>query len=103
MTDTGLSDEPLQQLPQGLPRRYAEYKPAPAVPATPPSDVGGYDELLAHFRAAGKELPRSKEGLAAVDELWTATPTEPHWQSSSVTLACSTVTYSRTLFPGRTG
>ena len=69
MTDFGHADEPLQQLPQGLPRRYAEYKPAPAVPATPATNVGGYDELLAYFRAVGKELPRSREGLAAVDDL----------------------------------
>jgi hypothetical protein len=74
MTDTGRSDEPLQQLPQGLPRRYAEYKPASAVPATPPTNVGGYDDLLAHFRAVGKELPRSKEGIAAVDELMDGHP-----------------------------
>jgi hypothetical protein len=69
MTDRGDSDEPLQRLPAGLPRRYAEYKPAPAAPAIPPTNVGGYDELLAHFRSLGKKLPRSKEGLAAVDRL----------------------------------
>jgi len=69
MTDPGDSDEPLQQLPAGLPRRYAEYKPAPAEPAIPPTNVGGYDDLLALFRSLGKELPRTKEGLAAVDHL----------------------------------
>lgn len=67
--DSGHPDEPLQQLPPGLPLRYADYKPAPAAPATPTTNVGGYDELLAHFRSRGEELPRSKEGLAAVDHL----------------------------------
>jgi hypothetical protein len=70
MTDAGDSEEPLQQLPAGLPRRYAEYKPVrEAAPAPPLVNVGGYDELVAHFHSTGIELPRSKDGLAAVDHL----------------------------------
>lgn len=74
MTNPGRSEEPLQQLPAGLPRRYAEYKAEykqvqAAATAPPPTNVGGYDELLAHFHSLGQELPRSTEGLAAIDHL----------------------------------
>ena len=70
MTDSGPSEEPLQELPAGIPRYYAEYKPVPeSAPLPPPTNVGGYDELLAYFRSLGDELPRSKEGLAAIDHL----------------------------------
>ncbi|MCU6480105.1 DUF6278 family protein [Arthrobacter sp. A2-55] len=61
-------DEALQRLPPGMPRHFAEYKPvAEAVPAPPVTNVGGYDELLNYFRSRGESLPRSREGLAAVD------------------------------------
>jgi hypothetical protein len=41
------SAEPLQRLPVGMPRRYAEHKPVDSdVSAPPPTNVGGYDELL---------------------------------------------------------
>jgi hypothetical protein len=71
MSEPGeLSDEHLQRLPPGLPRRYAEYKQLQeGPPAPPPTNVGGYDALLAYFRSRGEELSRSKEGLAAVDQL----------------------------------
>jgi hypothetical protein len=69
MTDSGPSKEPLQELPAGIPRRYAEYKPVQGAAPPPPTNVGGYDELLAYFRSLGEELPRSKEGLAAIDHL----------------------------------
>jgi hypothetical protein len=70
MTEPQDSAEPQQKLPAGLPRRYAEYRPVDAVAsAAPPTNVGGYDELLAYFQARGKPLPRSEEGLAAIDHL----------------------------------
>jgi hypothetical protein len=71
MSEPGeLFGERLQRLPPGLPRRYAEYKPVQeGPPAPPPTNVGGYDALLAYFRSCGEELSRSKEGLAAVDQL----------------------------------
>ncbi|MDJ0458209.1 hypothetical protein PUN71_013465 [Arthrobacter sp. NQ7] len=44
------SAEPLQKLPQGMPRRYAAYKPVIPGSAGPlPTNVGGYDELLDYF------------------------------------------------------
>jgi hypothetical protein len=68
MTDPEDSAEPLQRLPQGIPRRYADYRPVDLrVPGPPPTNVGGYDELLAHFRAHGMPLPRSADGLSAID------------------------------------
>jgi hypothetical protein len=69
MMDADRYEEPLQHLPPGIPRRYAEYTPSPDAPAPPPTNVGGYDELLAHFHSIGHDLPRSEEGLAAVDQL----------------------------------
>lgn len=70
MKDPEDSAEPLQKLPPGMPRRYAEYRPADRQqPGPPPTNVGGYDELLAHFQATGMPLPRSAEGLAAIDHL----------------------------------
>jgi hypothetical protein len=70
MTEPRDSAEPLQILPPGLPRGYAEYTPADAVaPAAPPTNVGGYDELVAYFHARGQALPREREGLAAIDHL----------------------------------
>jgi hypothetical protein len=70
MIDPDDSAEPLQKLPPGMPRRYAEYRPADRQqPGPPPTNVGGYDELLAHFRTKGMQLPRSEDGLAAIDNL----------------------------------
>jgi hypothetical protein len=55
MTEPKDSAEPLQILPAGLPRRYAEYRPAGAAAlAAPPTNVGGYDELVAYFQTTGK-------------------------------------------------
>ena len=68
MTHAGDFEEPLQPLPSGMPRRYAQYKPASAAPPSPaPTNVGGYDELTEYFHSKGEELPRSADGLAAVD------------------------------------
>lgn len=62
------SAEPLQKLPEGMPRRYAEYKPvSPGRAAPPPTNVGGYDELLNYFRERGKTLPRQAESLTTLD------------------------------------
>lgn len=71
MSDQQDSAEPLQSLPPGLPRRYAEYKPVDEDRSSlvPPTNVGGYDELLAFCSGRGLRLPRSDEGLAAIDHL----------------------------------
>lgn len=69
MTDSGHFEEPLQRLPAGMPRGYAEYKPAAASPGPPPTNVGGYDELLSFFHSRTGALPRSEDGLAAIDHL----------------------------------
>lgn len=70
MSDPQESVEPLQRLPAGMPRRYAQYKPADQdAPAPPPTNVGGYDELLDFFAARGHPLPRTVDGLAAIDDL----------------------------------
>jgi hypothetical protein len=62
------SAEPLQRLPAGLPRRYAEYKPVDSDDSVPlPTNVGGYDELLEYFRERDQALPRRAESLAAID------------------------------------
>jgi hypothetical protein len=62
-------DEPLQKLPAGMPRRYAEYKPVTsAAVVTPPTNVGGYDELLSYFQERGQTLPRKAESLATLDQ-----------------------------------
>ena len=58
-------DEPLQKLPAVMPRRYAEYKPVTSDAAvSPPTNVGGYDELLER----GQTLPRIAESLATLDQ-----------------------------------
>ena len=63
-------NEPLQELPPGMARRYAEYKPASAAePSPPPTTVGGYDELRNFLRAKGLSLPRSRKGLQLIDSL----------------------------------
>lgn len=70
MTDPVPSREPLQKLPAGIARYYADYKPVQNSAPTPrPTNVGGYDELLTYFHALGDELPRTKEGLSAIDRL----------------------------------
>ncbi|MCQ9166184.1 DUF6278 family protein [Arthrobacter sp. STN4] len=62
--------ESLQGLPPGPSRYYGEYKPFRlADPALPITNIGGYDELLHYFLARGLELPRSIDGLAAIDAL----------------------------------
>ncbi|MDQ0618888.1 DUF6278 family protein [Arthrobacter globiformis] len=62
--------EPLQKLPAGMPRRYAEYRPATSDASTLPiTNVGGYDELLSLFHERGQALPRTGRGLAAIDTL----------------------------------
>jgi Family of unknown function (DUF6278) len=71
MSEPQDSAELLQNLPPGLPRRHAEYKPVDEASSSlvPPTNLGGYDELLAYFKARGHNLPRSDEGLAAIDHL----------------------------------
>ena len=70
MTDPQDPAEPLQELPPGMPRRFAEYRPVDRQQSSPPpTSVGGYDELLAHFHSNGMQLPRSPDGLAAIDNL----------------------------------
>jgi hypothetical protein len=69
MPDRNEAEEPLQALPPGMARRYAEYKPATDEPSPPPTNVGGYDELLNYVRGKGMALPRSREGLAVIDAL----------------------------------
>lgn len=45
------SAEPLQKLPAGMPRRYAEYEPVDSdVSVSPSTNVGGYDKLLRYFQ-----------------------------------------------------
>ncbi|UVJ39913.1 DUF6278 family protein [Arthrobacter sp. CJ23] len=69
MSGSDDSAEPPQLLPAGLPKGHAEYNPEDAPPSVQAlTDVGGYDELLAVFKARGLELPRSEAGLAAVDD-----------------------------------
>lgn len=69
MGATEESAEPLQKLPEGMPRRYAEYKPViPGSAAPPPTNVGGYDELLDYFQQRGHTLPRQAESLTALDQ-----------------------------------
>lgn len=63
------SAEPLQKLPAGMPRRYAEYKPVTSgLPVPPPTNVGGYDELLNYFQERGHALPRKAESLTILDQ-----------------------------------
>ncbi|WP_427175225.1 DUF6278 family protein [Arthrobacter sp. 92] len=70
MTDPQDPAAPLQGLPSGMPRRFAEYRPVDRQQSSPPpTNVGGYDELLAHFHSNGTQLPRSQDGLAAIDNL----------------------------------
>lgn len=62
-------DEPLQKLPAGMPRRYAEYKPVTSnAVLLPPTNVGGYDDLLSNFQERGQTLPRKAESLATLDQ-----------------------------------
>lgn len=61
--------EPLEAIPPGLGRYFAEYKPIDprAVRKAPPTNVGGYEDLRKEFKVRGTELARSPRGLAAVD------------------------------------
>ncbi|MDQ1058772.1 hypothetical protein QFZ23_002673 [Arthrobacter globiformis] len=62
-------DEPLQKLPAGMPRRYAEYKPVTSdAVVPPPTNVGGYDELHSYFQERGQTLLRKAESLATLDQ-----------------------------------
>ena len=62
-------DEPLQKLPAGMPRRYAEYKPITSdAEVPPPTNVCGYNELLSYFQERGQTLPRKAESLATLDQ-----------------------------------
>jgi hypothetical protein len=69
MPDRDEIEEPLQALPPGMARRYAEYKPATDKPIPPATNVGGYDELLDYCRGVEVNLPRSREGLVVIDSL----------------------------------
>lgn len=70
MTQADGFEEPLQRLPAGMPRGYAQYKPASSAPPGPaPTNVGGYDELTAFVHSKGEGLSRSADGLAALDNL----------------------------------
>lgn len=63
-------EEPLQKLPAGMPRRYAEYKPVTSDSVLPPpTNVGGYDELLNFFQERGQRLSRKAESLATLDRV----------------------------------
>ena len=60
---------PLQKLPAGMPRRYAEYKPVNSdAVEPPPTNVGGYEGLLGYFQQRGQTLPRTAESLATLDQ-----------------------------------
>jgi hypothetical protein len=62
-------DEPLQKLPAGMPRRYAEYKPVTSdAMEAPLTNVGGYDGLLHYFQQLGQTLPCAAESLATLDQ-----------------------------------
>jgi hypothetical protein len=69
MPDRDETEEPLQSLPPGMARRYAEYKPAPDKPSPPVTNVGGYDELLNYCRGKEMALSRSRDGLVVIDSL----------------------------------
>jgi hypothetical protein len=59
--------EPLQKLPAPPPRYFSEYHSAGPTDQVPPTNVGCYDELRQYFRVRGQELPRTTDGLAAID------------------------------------
>jgi Family of unknown function (DUF6278) len=70
MSDPDENEEPLQSLPPGMARRYAEYRPAtPGELLPPPTNFGGYDDLLEYCRLKGLSLARSRQGLAVIDSL----------------------------------
>lgn len=69
MPDQDETEEPLQSLPPGMARRYAEYKPATDELSPAPTNVGGYDELLNFCRGKDVALPRSRDGLVVIDSL----------------------------------
>jgi hypothetical protein len=69
MRDGDDTEEPLQSLPPGMARRYAEYKPATDKSSPAPTNVGGYDELVNYCRGKQVNLPRSRNGLVVIDSL----------------------------------
>jgi hypothetical protein len=70
MSDPVEPAESLQSLPQRSSRYFGEYKPVrTGDPPRPTTNVGGYDELVQYFLARGFKLPRTMDGLAAVDNL----------------------------------
>ncbi|NUP58146.1 MAG: hypothetical protein HOQ06_01550 [Pseudarthrobacter sp.] len=69
MPDRDETEEPLESLPAGIARGYAEYKLANDKPSPRPTSVGGYDELLGYFRVKALALPRSRDGLVLIDSL----------------------------------
>jgi hypothetical protein len=69
MPDRDETEEPLQSLPPGMARRYAEYKPATDKPSPATTNVGGYDELLNYCRRKEAALPRSRDGLVVIDSM----------------------------------
>jgi hypothetical protein len=66
-----VNDRPMRnllKLPAGIPRRYAEYRPATSDGSTLPiTNVGGYDELP--FPRETPSIAAHREGLAAIDNL----------------------------------
>jgi hypothetical protein len=60
---------PPQKLPAGMPRRFAEYKPVTSdAGKPPPTNVGGYEELLDCFQQRGQALPRTAKSLSTLDQ-----------------------------------
>lgn len=70
-TEDGVAEEPepLEALPPGMRRYFAEYKPVDphALRKAPPTNEGGYEDLRKAFQVRGLELARSPQGLSAVD------------------------------------
>jgi hypothetical protein len=70
MSDPDENEEPLQSLAPGTARRHAKYRPAtPGEHPPPPTNVGGYDDLLEYCRLKGLSLARSRQGLVVIDSL----------------------------------
>lgn len=98
------SAEPLETLPAGLPRRYAEYKPVDSDGSVaPPTNVGGYDELLEYFRERDQELPRRAESLTAIDNAIDRAADKDSLAGLARPSECSSEMSSPTPFPERTG
>ena len=103
MPDQDGTDEPLLSLPPGMAWRYAEYNPAPNEPSPAPTNVGGYGELLNYCRGKDAALPRSLDGLVAIDSLVENSWATKELHALGAPLACSTETSSLTLSLGPTG